>query len=64
MKQQETIILEIIQRNAIDHKTATTTYKVKDGGIVNVKSIFRSDKYYKDAIFPALLKTLKQHCEA
>jgi hypothetical protein len=64
MEQQESKLLEIIQRKAIDDKTAMTTYKVKDGGIVNVKSIFSNDKYYKDALFPAVLTTLKQHCEA
>ena len=64
MKQQKTQLLEIILREAIDDKTTMTTYKVKDGGIVNVKSIFSNDKHFKDALFLAVLTTLKQHCEA
>jgi len=61
---QTSLILEMVQRNAMDERQVITTYKVKDGGIVNVKSIFGNDKHFKDAIFPAVLTTLKQHCEA
>jgi hypothetical protein len=52
-------ICDVVVREAIDEKTLTSTYKIKGGGIVNVKSIFSSERQFKDAIFPAILTTLK-----
>jgi hypothetical protein len=54
-------ICDIVQREAVDEKTAKTTYKIKGGGIVNVKSLFGNEKQFKDAIYPAILKTFKQN---
>ncbi|HEY5583387.1 MAG TPA: hypothetical protein VIK78_02725 [Ruminiclostridium sp.] len=52
-------LCEIVLREAIDENTITATYKIKGGGIVNVKSIFNSGKQFKDAILPAIVTTLK-----
>jgi hypothetical protein len=56
-------ICDVVLRKVVDNKTSTATYKIKGGGIVNVKSIFGSHQqfyvFWKDAIFPAILTTLK-----
>jgi hypothetical protein len=52
-------ICDVVLRKVVDNKTSTATYKIKGGGIVNVKSIFGSHQQFKDAIFPAILTTLK-----
>jgi len=56
---QKMNLCEIVLREAIDKNTLTATYKIKGGGIVNVKSIFNNRQQFKDAIFPAIVTTIK-----
>jgi len=52
-------ICEVQNKKIIDNDTMLTTYKVKSGGIINVKSTFNNQRTFKNAIFPAILTTLK-----
>ena len=56
---QKMNLCEMVLREAIDENTLTATYKITGGGIVNVKSIFNKGQQFKDAIFPAIVTTLK-----
>lgn len=56
---QKMNLCEIVSREAIDENTLTATYKISGGGVVNVKSIFNNGQQFKDAIFPAIVTTLK-----
>ena len=56
---QKMNLCEMVLREAINETTITATYKINGGGIVNVKSIFNNGQQFKDAIFPAIVTTLK-----
>lgn len=56
---QKMNLCEMVLKEAIDENTLTAIYKIKGGGIVNVKSIFNNGQQFKDAIFPAIVTTLK-----
>jgi len=56
---QKMNLCKMISREAINENTLTATYKITCGGIVNVKSVFNNGQQFKDAIFPAIVSTLK-----
>ena len=59
MMNQAMNICDVVERVVLDERTLSATYKIKGGGIVNVKSIFNNGQQFKDAIFPAIVTTLK-----
>lgn len=52
-------LCDVVEREVIDERTLSATYKIKGGGYINVKSIFNNEQQFKDAIYPAVLTAIK-----
>jgi len=52
-------ICEVQNKELINNTAMMTSYKVKGGGIVNVKSTFNNQRSFRNAIYPAIISALK-----
>ena len=57
-------ICSVQETKLLSPSTVQTTYKIKGGGYIIIKSIFNNKKDFKEAIFPAAVESLKQNLSA
>jgi hypothetical protein len=57
-------LCDFIESKAVDNLTVQTTYKIRGGSYVNVKSIFDKSTDLKDAIYPAAVRSAIENSNA